>query len=212
MQPKLTNAQKQAQLHQLQIGAFQAAQATSKQAGSTANGPGTPSLATSSGVIQTAGSNGSSQVQANASKLIAYGNTLQSTNPALSNLIIQLGQQGQVLGQSFASQNKTSIIGQWVTFTALWSQLYSSPDYKVLSASDQAYVLSLTKDSAQQTANYTQTGYTDMGGVGLPYVMASPTATPAAGVTPPSTPDATAKVTDNSNQTVVCGQNEACNK
>ncbi|MCE3235783.1 MAG: hypothetical protein K0Q50_1963 [Vampirovibrio sp.] len=107
--------------------------------------------------VQVSGANGG-KVYANSQKLFAVAAPYQTSNPALYNLLIQLGYSGLTLGGKLSDieTGKTTSIENnfnldYHDYSSLAAQVKTSEAFKSLSPADQELVVTLTKNTTQTT-------------------------------------------------------------
>lgn len=107
--------------------------------------------------VQTAGSMGDSKnIYANTDAILEFAEKFRG-NPKIYNAIIKLAQKGKEMAQALATYESSQkendylmVERLWNQFTDIWlAEVYGSPVFQHLSASDQTYLRSLTSESAR---------------------------------------------------------------
>lgn len=116
-----------------------------------------PQITTAGSSVQVSGANGG-KVYANSQKLFEVAAAYQTSNPAIYNLLIQLGNSGLTLGGTLSEieAGKTTSIESnfnldYHDYSSLAAKLKTSKAFESLSPADQALVLSLTQNTTKMT-------------------------------------------------------------
>lgn len=119
-----------------------------------------PQVTTAGSSVQVSGANGG-KIYANSQKLFEIAAAYQTSNPAVYNLLIQLGNSGLTLGGTLGEIEAGKITSiesdfnlDYHDYSSLAAHLKMSEAFKSLSAADQALVLSLTQNTTRTTIEY----------------------------------------------------------